>query len=77
MLEEVDVSVVDGVENVVKILSGVYLESWFVFGELCDVRLGVFGGSVYDVEDVNDLIFVGGVGEERVIGVYFSYDVVG
>ena len=53
------------------------MEVRFVFGELADAGPGTLAGGAHDAEDLLQLVFVGGAGEEGTTGVHFGHDAAG
>ena len=49
------------------------MEITLVFGELGDAGPGTFGGGTHYAEDLLELVFVGGAGEEGAPGVHFCH----
>lgn len=73
-LEQVNATRVDCVEDASQILRGVHLERGLVLRQLRNARPCAFRGRAHDAEYPNNLIFVGGAGEQGSAGIHFSHD---
>lgn len=62
-LEQIYACRVDGGEDVAKVLGGIHLEGWLIFGQLRDARPGSLCRGAHDAEYPDNLVFVCGAGK--------------
>lgn len=73
-LQQVDAELVDLGQDGAQVLGGVHLDVGLVLGELGDAGPGALGGRAHDAEDADDLVLVGGAGEQRPPRVHLGHD---
>ncbi len=76
-LQQINTARIDLREDLPQVLCSIHLEVLLVFGELGDPWPGAFRWSAHNAEDTDELVFVGGAGEERASGVHFCHDAAG
>ncbi len=73
-LQQINAAGINLREDLPQVLRSIYLEVLLVLRELGDAGPGPFGWSTHDAEDADELVFIGGTGEERAAGVHFCHD---
>jgi hypothetical protein len=73
-LQQINAAGINLREDLPQVLCSIHLKVLLVFRELGDAGPGAFRWSTHDAEDADELVFVGGAGEERAARVHFCHD---
>lgn len=75
--QQVQAHLIDLLQDEPQVLRGVDVEVGLVFWELRDAGPGALGRCAHQAEDLLQLVFVGGAGEEGPAGVHLCHDAAG